>query len=320
MTEIFRPEDYPNHPLYNIKAVKQATGLTAATLRAWERRYGVFEPQRSESGYRLYSERDVAALRWLKRRVDEGLSISQAVAVLQMHRDSTNAAAAPMSTPQVNTELPSLSDLHRQLIKALLAFDENSADHILSEAFAMHGVEATCELVIAPAMVEIGDRWRRGEVSVVDEHFASHYVRRKLEAMVNVTPVHETAPMLVLGCAPGDWHEVALVLLAFFLRRQGYRVIYLGQNVPLENLVAELQRLRPAMVILSATTEETAEALAQVSNVVAALSTPRPLFGFGGRAFNRNVALRGQVQGHFLGVTAASAIAQVRALLTSGAL
>ena len=318
MTEIFRAEDYQNHPLYNIKAVEQATGLTAATLRAWERRYEVCEPQRSESGYRLYSERDMAALHWLKRRVkDEGLSISQAVAVLQMHRGASNGTAAPavMPAPQVDAEPSAQIDLCHQLIRALLAFDENHADHILSEAFALHGVESACELVIAPALVEIGDRWHRGEVSVVSEHFASHYVRRKLESMVNVTAVHEAGPMLILGCAPGDWHEVALVLLAFFLRRQGYRVIYLGQNVPLENLVAELERLHPAMVIMSATTDETAAALVQVSQVVATLPSPRPLFGFGGRAFNRNVSLRARVHCSFLGETAASAIHRVQAVL-----
>ena len=77
MTEIFRAEDYQNHPLYNIKAVEQATGLTAATLRAWERRYEVCEPQRSESGYRLYSERDMAALRPARVLTMHGPALAQ---------------------------------------------------------------------------------------------------------------------------------------------------------------------------------------------------------------------------------------------------
>lgn len=322
MTEIFRAEDYQDHPLYNIKAVEQATGLTAATLRAWERRYGVCAPKRSESGYRLYSDRDLAALGWLKRRLEEGLSISQAVAILNReekvnHGAPTNKRAAPPLL--VNPDQAAPADLRRQLIAALLNFNEQRADVILSEAFALHGVESACELILAPAMVDIGDRWHRGEITVVSEHFASHYVRRKLEAMVNVTPVHEHGLTIVLACAPGDWHEVGLVLMAFFLRRQGYHVIYLGQNVPQDHLIAELKRLRPSMLIMSAATDETAEALIQVAQLMALLPAPHPLFGFGGRAFNRDRRLRERVNGHFLGESVVGAMDQIRALLGQAA-
>jgi len=322
MTEIFRAEDYQDHPLYNIKAVEQATGLSAATLRAWERRYGVCEPQRSESGYRLYSDRDLAALRWLKRRLEEGLAISQAVTLLQRRAAPSNGAAEPKSerpapaAPVMGAERFSLVDLRHQLTEALLGFDEQRADMLLSEAFAMFGVESACELILAPAMVDIGDRWHRGQITVVAEHFASHYVRRKLESLLNVTPVHERGSTIVLGCAPGDWHEVGLILMAFFLRRQGYHVIYLGQNVPLEHLVAELARLRPSMVIMSATTDEAAAALTEVSQVVAAMPEPRPVFGFGGRAFNRDHSLHEAVHGHFLGESAVRAVNQVHTLLS----
>jgi methanogenic corrinoid protein MtbC1 len=322
MTEIFRAEDYQDHPLYNIKAVEQATGLSAATLRAWERRYGVCEPQRSESGYRLYSDRDLAALRWLKRRLEEGLAISQAVTLLQRRTGSSNGAAEPKSerpAPVIGAERFSLVDLRHQLTEALLSFDEQRADMLLSEAFAMYGVESACELILAPAMVDIGDRWHRGQITVVAEHFASHYVRRKLESLLNVTPVHERGLTIVLGCAPGDWHEVGLILMAFFLRRQGYHVIYLGQNVPLEHLVAELARLLPSMVIMSATTDEAAAALTEVSQVVAAMPEPRPIFGFGGRAFNRDHSLHEAVRGHFLGESAVRAVNQVHTLLSRAA-
>ncbi|WP_423224217.1 MerR family transcriptional regulator [Candidatus Amarolinea aalborgensis] len=322
MTEIFRAEDYQDHPLYNIKAVEQATGLSAATLRAWERRYGVCEPQRSESGYRLYSDRDLAALRWLKRRLEEGLAISQAVTLLQRRTGSSNGAAEPKAerpAPVISAERFSLVDLRHQLTEALLSFDEQRADMLLSEAFAMYGVESACELILAPAMVDIGDRWHRGQITVVAEHFASHYVRRKLESLLNVTPVHERGLTIVLGCAPGDWHEVGLILMAFFLRRQGYHVIYLGQNVPLEHLVAELARLLPSMVIMSATTDEAAAALTEVSQVVAAMPEPRPIFGFGGRAFNRDHSLHEAVRGHFLGESAVRAVNQVHTLLSRAA-
>ncbi len=97
-------QDMDNEPVYNMKAVVEATGISAATLRAWERRYGAFSPGRTESGYRLYSARDIAVLRWLKGRVDEGMSISQAISLLGHQRPSatrphqtTAAASMPMA-------------------------------------------------------------------------------------------------------------------------------------------------------------------------------------------------------------------------------
>lgn len=318
MTEEFWPDSYSDHPLYNIKAVEQATGLSSATLRAWERRYGVCAPQRSDSGYRLYSDRDIALLRWLKRRIDEGITISQAVAMLTLR-------AAPAPTENGNgtyrvpadnlQEHPSQADLRRRLTRALLDFDEQNADTLLSESFALHGVETSCERVIAPVLVDLGERWHRGEISVVAEHYATHYLRRKLDGLVNLTPTHSESPTIVMGCAPGDWHEIGLVLLSFYLRRHGYHVIYLGQNVPLEHLVTELARLHPVLLIMSAATAETAHNLAEVARTVATLPEPRPEFGYGGRAFNKQPELRAMVAGQFLGESAVDAIERVRTLV-----
>ncbi len=318
MTEDFWPESFSDHPLYNIKAVEQATGLSSATLRAWERRYGVCAPQRSDSGYRLYSDRDIALLRWLKRRVDEGITISQAVAML-----SLRAAPEPVENGngghRVSTdtlqEHPTQADLRRRLTLSLLDFDEQNADVVLSESFALHGVETSCERIIVPVLVDLGERWHRGEISVVAEHFATHYLRRKLDGLVNLTPIHAESPTIVVGCAPGDWHEIGLVLLSFYLRRHGYHVIYLGQNVPLEHLVGELERLRPVLLIMSAATPETARNLAEVARVVASLPPPRPQFGYGGRAFNTQPELRSEVEGHFLGESAVDAVERIRTLV-----
>lgn len=318
MTEEFWPESYSDHPLYNIKAVEQATGLSSATLRAWERRYGVCAPQRSDSGYRLYSDRDIALLRWLKRRVDEGITISQAVAMLNLRAAPTmveNGNGAQRPVTETHAEHSSQADLRRRLTHSLLDFDEQNAETVLSESFALHGVETSCERVIAPVLVDIGERWHRGEVSVVAEHFATHYLRRKLDTLVNLTPIHAESPTIVMGCAPGDWHEIGLVLLSFYLRRHGYHVIYLGQNVPVEHLVSELERLRPALLIMSAATQETAHNLAEVASIVAAMAEPRPQFGYGGRAFNRESELRALVDGHFLGESAAQAVDRIRVLL-----
>src|SRR3954470_11434673 len=93
----------PNTPMYNLKAVVQETGLKPDTLRAWERRYGLPDPQRTESGHRLYSQNDINMLKWLSMRQEEGMSISRAVELwksLQARQGSLVQVMAPDATAQ----------------------------------------------------------------------------------------------------------------------------------------------------------------------------------------------------------------------------
>ena len=172
-------------PVYNIKAVAEATGLPAATLRAWERRYGALAPGRTEGGYRLYSERDIALLIWLKERIDEGMTISQALALWQYQEVQVREprlAVEARTEPRVD-----LSEIRQSLTTALVDFDEGKADQILAEAFAVHGFETVSERIIVPVMTQIGERWHRGKVSTAAEHFASNYLRRKIEALISAS-------------------------------------------------------------------------------------------------------------------------------------
>jgi len=300
-------------PVYNIKAVVEATGLPAATLRAWERRYGALAPGRTNSGYRLYSAQDINVLRWLKARVAEGLTISQAIA-LHKHRrlDDQPLAAAGERRLENRQGLTAARDA---LLAALVDFEEVRADRLLEEAFAVYGLEAVTEHLIGPVMMQIGDRWHRGELSTAVEHFASNYLRRKIDAIINAAPRNTTGPLVVLGCAPDDWHELGLLLIYLLLRRRGVRTLYLGQNVPVLQFVEEMERLRPAIVIIAATTVETVRGVGELAAALQSLPEPRPLFAFGGRAFNVQPALRQEIPGVFLGENARTAVEYVAALL-----
>src|SRR5687768_8713278 len=119
-------QNYATTPLYNTKLVVGETGVPADTFRAWERRYGLPQPQRGDGGQRLYSERDIATLRWLRDRTNEGLTISQAVALLETQADAPATHLLPRST----------ETLQHELVQALLRFDAPTADMLLSEAFA----------------------------------------------------------------------------------------------------------------------------------------------------------------------------------------
>ena len=120
---------------------------------------------------------------------------------------------------------------------------------------------------------------------------------------------------MVLGCAPDDWHELGLLLIYLFLLRRGYNVLYLGQNVPVEQFVDEMRRLSPDLVMISATAEESVAGVIAMAEAIAAMDGPKPAFGFGGGAFNANPHLRATVPGVFMGEDAQAALANVSSVL-----
>lgn len=311
----FRGES-DNQPIYNIKAVVEATGLPAATLRAWERRYGALTPGRTESGYRLYSANDIATLHWLRQRVGEGMSISQALALLSRSHGGGQPQALVDRQPDA---WQGLSGGLEALLKALLQYDEGQADRVLQEAFAVYGLEPVTEHLIAPAMVQLGDLWHRGQASTAAEHFASNFLRRKLDAIINAAPRPATGGMIVLGCAPNDWHELGLQLIHLLLRRRGLNSLYLGQNVPAAQFIEEMARLRPVMVIIAAALAETVPGLAALGQAIESTPPPRPIFAYGGQIFNVRPELREGVPGIFLGESARAAADYVSALMAETA-
>lgn len=296
-------QNYSDVPIFNTKAVVQETGVPAATLRAWERRYGIPEPDRTASNYRLYSERDIALIRWLRERVDGGLTISQAI---ELYRRMAQGEAAPTVIPGERRRSVQLAQpldwgtLKQRLLEAFLAFDEQRAEMVLAEAFAIYAVEEVCLHLIQPMMVEIGDRWHQGELSIPVEHFATAFTVGKIITLINAQPVNTDAPLVISGCAPNEQHELGILLVTLFMRRQGLRLLYLGQNVPMVDLRAALETLEPAMLALSASTLEAAGQLVSIGQMVAAMPEPHPIFAFGGQAFKRYPGIAERIPGLYL--------------------
>lgn len=325
-----RLSEYATTPLYNIKAVVQTTGISPSTLRAWERRYNMCQPQRSGSGYRLYSDRDIAVIRWLKTQVDAGMAISQAVAWLEtLGVDAQHADEAVLPNSTVKAEMRasltpsrleprSLTTLQTELVDALTNFDEATAEQLMAEAFALYSIEQVGEELIAPVLGTIGDRWHRGELSITREHFATNYLLQRLTAILRAVPNLGTGASIWVGCAPGEMHEVGAVLLTIYLRRAGLPVHYLGQNLAASDLIEDMKHLQPAMVLLSASTLDAVQGLADMSVHFDNFDTPKPIIGYGGRAFVGQPELRRLVAGVFLGDSGHEAVDRVRKLLHNG--
>lgn len=296
-------------PRYNTAAVVRLSDVPAATFRAWERRYGFPKPERLPAGQRLYSERDVAAIRWLHEQTERGLTISRAVALV------LEALASPEQRRSAGPGGRPAPDLAADLGASLLSADQSRADAILAEAFALYPIETVALEVMQPLLIEIGERWHRSELSVADEHYVTNYLLRKLFGLISAYDGRSRRGVIVTACAPGEWHEVGILMVSLFLTRRGYRVLYLGPNLPLESLARELPRLRPDLVCLSAAMPDTAVALARGLREVAGAADGATRFAVGGRAFRDDPTLVVHLPATYLGPDAREATATVERLL-----
>ncbi len=213
--------------------------------------------------------------------------------------DTTNTPATLTSPTEVQHDF-SWDVLQRRLMSALVAYDRRTADRIWDEALSRFSTEMVCTELLMPVLVAVGEGWHRGEVSVAAEHFSSRFVQSKLLILLNSAYDNPGAPLAVIGCAQGEMHEIGAIVLSLFLTWSGFRVVYLGQNVPNTTVVETLQQLRPQVFGLSATTIESAQNLTEAGHLVARLDPPRPQFIFGGAAFYMRPEMRSRIQGTFL--------------------
>jgi methanogenic corrinoid protein MtbC1 len=304
-------------PIYNAKAVTAQTGITPTTLRAWERRYGVLLPDRTSGGHRLYSERDIAALKWLKQQLEQGLTIGRASEILKgMLSAGATALDVNTSSATASTATRSVTAIVAELHQALIDYDEAQAESILSEAYALYPIETVCLNMILPVFQQLGSDWEAGRIQVATEHFATNYLRRKLIALVDIGTTTR-AGTIVTGCAPDDLHEGGVLMLSIFLRRRGWKVVYLGQMVPFSDLPNALKHMQAQVLVLSATLIDTARELAHVADHLKQIdAAQRPTFAFGGAAFNQQPELREKVEGVFLGETIQAGIDTIEKLMT----
>lgn len=313
-------ERFRTDPLYNTRAVVQRTDVPADTFRAWERRYGLPSPTRTPGNQRLYSERDIAMIAWLRDQTRGGLTISQAIALMQSETSRGEEAAMTDGRPAAQG---GTADFQQALLDALIALNGAQATRVIEQALAILPVEDVCLKVMQPTLQEIGERWSRGELGISAEHFASSFVSARVGALFNMSMPETGRGPIVAACPRGETHEIGLLLTSLFLSRRGYQVIFLGGNMPEEDLVQTIRDHRPALVLLSASTMANAEELIRAVDELrndpelVKMGRQAPQVGFGGRPFSLHPELRGRVEGLFLGSDAREAARAVDELFAS---
>lgn len=306
-------------PVYNIKSVSEQTGVPPVTLRAWERRYSFPVPHRTETGYRLYSEYDIASVNWLKQQTDAGMTIAQAVKLLvSLVERGEDPLVKGMAMKEVVEEgFKSIEQVQPSLVEALMNFDEDEARRLMEYAFSMYTLEQVLMEIIQPTMVEFGDRWHAGEISIATEHFATNQCRLFLLNAYGMTGEISRKGSIVAACAPGELHEMGLLTLTVLLRSHGWNVTYLGANVSLNRFAESVLKVRPQVLLFSATTENSANALIDLVSVLEELPDPKPIIGLGGQAFHSNPALTNRIPGTILGPNAEEAVRQIERMLNN---
>lgn len=224
-----------------IGELARRTATSPALLRAWEQRYGLLRPSRSNGGFRLYSDQDEARVSRTKALIAQGLSASEAA----------RRALVPGEGPrEEEADVAPTEGLATELREALDRFDDERADRALDRMLATLSLETAMQDVLLPYLHLLGDRWATGEVSVAQEHFASSLIRGRLLGLARGWGVGG-GPSLVLACPPGEEHDLGLIMFGIAAWRRGWRITYLGQDTPIATIVQAVEVVEPALVVLA---------------------------------------------------------------------
>jgi len=227
-----------------IGALSRRVGVSPELLRAWEQLYGLLQPVRSAGGFRLYSTEDEDRVRLMRRHLAAGVSAAQAA------RLALTEAAPDGGEEAQPGELARLST---ELVAALDRLDEPGAHAALDRLLAMFTLQTVLRDVVLPYLHELGERWEHGEASVAQEHFASNILRGRLLGLARGWG-EGAGPRAVLACAPGELHDLPLIIFGLALAGRGWTITYLGPDTPIATIQVTLADPKPRLVVISAMT------------------------------------------------------------------
>jgi DNA-binding transcriptional MerR regulator/methylmalonyl-CoA mutase cobalamin-binding subunit len=230
---------------YRIHAVAEMTGIPAATLRAWERRYGVPEPRRTESSYRVYSDADVALIRHVRELCEQGMAPSEAAKLVMADVEHRNVQSANSADPFAHAAAA--------IVQAVAAYDPHQLEGAVRHAMALGPAAVVFERVFRPAMSEIGQRWHDGVFSVGQEHMATSIVEAATASMLRLISREDAERTAVVACFADDTHTMPILGFALQLATWGFDVVRLGARTPPLAIRQAVEELEPAIVGLSVT-------------------------------------------------------------------
>lgn len=241
---------------YTIKDLERLTGIKAHTIRIWEQRYGVLTPERTQTNIRRYSDEELKYLLNISQLLRHGGKISK---------------LSKLSGDELARELDNLSQtvdkpeeyyaIHvDKLIIAMVELSEEKFEKVISQTSIKYGFEQTMLNVIIPFLTKVGLMWLTGEINVAQEHFISNLIRRKMIVAIDglLLPA-PGAKRYILFLPEGELHELGLLFSKYLIKSRGGQTLYLGQSVPLKDLVDASQVYNADCLVTFMTSPDTRE-------------------------------------------------------------
>ena len=222
---------------YSIAQLESLTGINSHTLRKWESRYDFLVPERTDTNIRFYSDDQLKKLLNISILRSQGVRLSAIGKMTDEEIHETVAKALNESNKDANVNA---------LVLSMINLDEQAFDNIVKSQILKNGILTTFTEVIYPFLHKVGVLWGINKIMPAQEHFVSNLIRQKICSAIELLPIApENAPKIILFLAEGENHEIGLLLADFIAKKLGWRVFYLGQNVPHDNVKTMAELVKP---------------------------------------------------------------------------
>jgi MerR family transcriptional regulator, light-induced transcriptional regulator len=230
---------------YSIKDLERISGVKAHTIRIWEKRYGIVEPKRTDSNIRFYCDTDVKKLMNVSILLHHGYKISK-LATLDPRELSKKVLEVSMISNGQNSQV-------ENLVVAMIEMDESKFEKILNMTIIKEGFENTVFKVLHPFFERIGVLWQTGSINPAHEHFISNLVKQKIYVAIDsiAVPSGNDTKKFLLFLPEWELHDLGLLVYDYLIKSRGFKVIYLGQNVPEEDVYSVTDFLQPDYFLVS---------------------------------------------------------------------
>lgn len=242
---------------YPIKAVSNLTGLSLHVIRAWEKRYNVVVPERTETNRRLYSETDVEKLKLLSDATRQGYAIGS---IASSTIENLKSIVAEHEFNNYAKDIIDHSTLTKDLeeniylekcFQALKNLNAHELERELYKALVHYPQFKFIDSIIAPLLEKIGDMWETGDIRILHEHISTAIIRKFLTGLIDNNTSTPNAPKILIATPKGQLHELGALIIGVLASSDGWNVIYIGSDLPGEEIAAAIERFNPKIVAVS---------------------------------------------------------------------
>lgn len=277
---------------YRVGMVSKMTGLSTHTLRMWEKRYAAVLPKRTEAGGRLYTDDDVERLRLLHNLVQSGHSIG---GIAKLPDADLRSMAAAFPAPSSQPVLRHLPEVRERVLGAIERLRTEEAEQLLSRAALSTEPSEFLKSVVGPILVDIGDRWERGELRIAHEHACSTVMRGLLFSLMRLYPAGDARRRVVVATPAKEDHELGALMVAMLAAMHGWSVLYLGPDLPAEEIAYAVEDTNAELLMLSVTNLKPKQSQREIAAIERAIRE-RVKILVGGKAAKTLPESRAQIQ------------------------